>query len=40
MRPAYSLESATGLYLVDMDLMERLVTLSIDVAADKMVIYC
>ncbi|KAK8465039.1 hypothetical protein PHAVU_010G134100 [Phaseolus vulgaris] len=35
MRPAYSLESATGFCLVDMDLMERLVTLSSGVAADK-----
>jgi len=40
MCPAYSLESATGFCLVDMDLMERLVTLSSGVAADKVVLYC
>jgi len=32
-----SIESATGFCLVDMDLMERLVTLSIGVVADKMI---
>ncbi|XP_027334240.1 midasin [Abrus precatorius] len=35
MCPSYRLDSATGFYLVDMDLMERLVTLSSGIAADK-----
>ncbi|KAK7376645.1 hypothetical protein VNO80_02059 [Phaseolus coccineus] len=39
MHPAYSLESATGFCLVDMDLMERLVTLSSGVVADKMLLH-
>ncbi|KAG4379536.1 hypothetical protein GLYMA_16G004800v4 [Glycine max] len=37
MRPSYRLDSATGFYLVDVDLMVRLVTLSSGVAADQKV---
>ncbi|KAL3008468.1 hypothetical protein AAZX31_07G033800 [Glycine max] len=37
MLPSYQLDSSTGFYLVDADLMERLVTLSNNVATDKKV---
>ncbi|TKY64312.1 Midasin protein [Spatholobus suberectus] len=37
MCPSYRLDSATGFYLVDVDLMEKLVTLSSGIAADKKV---
>ena len=40
MLPSYQLDSSTGFYLVDADLMERLVTLSNNVATDKKVYIC